>query len=111
MNCSSPYSARVAALSLPCSAPECRALRRQERRAGPRDAGGGRVGPAPRRALLLAVRGEGGGLVLALQRAVVPLVEPPGAAHRDPLPVGGGQRQLGGADRPPAQRGGRDPRQ
>ena len=29
-----------------------------------------------------------GGLVLALQRAVVPLVEPPRPAHRDPVPVG-----------------------
>src|SRR4051812_13552415 len=34
MNCSSPYSARVAALSLPCSAPECRPLSRQDRRTG-----------------------------------------------------------------------------
>src|SRR5947209_14534636 len=31
--------------------------------------------------------------------AVVALVEPPGAAHRDPLPFARGQRQLPGGDR------------
>ena len=38
-------------------------------------------------------------LVLALERAVVPLVEPPRAAHRDPRPVRRVERDLGGADR------------
>ena len=45
------------------------------------------------------------GLVLALQRAVVTLVEPPGAADRDPVPVGGVERDLRGADRAAQQRG------
>ena len=62
------------------------------------------VGAAPQHELLLAELGEGLGLVLALQRAVVPLVEPPRAAHRDPHPIGRVERQLGGADRPPLQR-------
>ena len=50
-------------------------------------------------------------LVLALQRAVVPLVQPPGPAHRDPGPVGGVQRQLGGPDGAALQRGVHDVRQ
>ena len=44
----------------------------------------GVVGAAPEHELLLAVLGERRGLVLALQRAVVPLVEPPRAPDRDP---------------------------
>ena len=55
------------------------------------------VGAAPEHELLLAVLLEGLLLVLALQRAVVPLVEPPGAAHRDPVPVGRVEREVGGA--------------
>src|SRR6476659_4839766 len=38
------------------------------------------VRAAPHHQLLLAVLGDGGRLVRALQRSVVPLVEPPGAA-------------------------------
>jgi hypothetical protein len=44
-------------------------------------------------------------LVLALQRAVVPLVEPPGALHRDPAAVSRRQRDLRGVDRPGQQGG------
>jgi hypothetical protein len=62
------------------------------------------VGPAPEHELLLAVRVQGLLLVLGLERAVVPLVEPPAAPHRDPQPVGGAERQLGGADRAPQHR-------
>ena len=47
----------------------------------------GVVGAAPEHELLLAELRQGGLLVLALQRAVVPLVEPPRAPHRDPVPV------------------------
>ena len=48
----------------------------------------GVVRAAPEHELLLAELLEGLLLVLALQRAVVPLVEPPRAPHRDPVPVG-----------------------
>ena len=44
-------------------------------------------------------------LVLALQRAVVALVEAPGAGDRDPQPVGGVERDVRGLDRPAEQRG------
>ena len=47
------------------------------------------VGAAPEHELLLAVLLERLLLVLALQRAVVPLVEPPRAPDRDPVPVDG----------------------
>jgi len=39
-------------------------------------------------------------LVPALQRSVVPAVEPPRAAHRDPVAVRGRQGEVSGADRP-----------
>ena len=45
--------------------------------------------PAPQHELLLAELGEGLRLVLALQRAVVALVEAPRALDGDPQPVGG----------------------
>ena len=64
----------------------------------------GVVGAAPAHELLLAVLGQRLGLVLALQRAVVALVQPPRPAHRDPQPVGRLQRQLGRADGPLLQR-------
>ena len=62
------------------------------------------VRAAPPHELLLAELGQRLRLVLALQRAVVPLVQPPRPAHRDPQPVGGVEGQFGGADRPPLQR-------
>ena len=52
------------------------------------------VGAAPEHELLLAVLLERLLLVLALQRAVVALVEPPGALHRDPVPVRGVEREV-----------------
>ncbi|SHW84462.1 Uncharacterised protein [Mycobacteroides abscessus subsp. abscessus] len=64
----------------------------------------GVVAAAPRHELVLAVLGQGLGLVEALQRTVVPLVEPPIAVHGNPVPVGGVQRQIGGGDRPAQQR-------
>jgi hypothetical protein len=69
------------------------------------------VRPAPPHELVLAELGERLRLVLALQRPVVPLVEPPRAPHRDPQPVGGVERQLGGADGPALQRRVDDARQ
>ena len=44
-------------------------------------------------------------LVLALERAVVALVEPPVAAHRDPVPVRRVEREVRGGDRAPQHRG------
>jgi hypothetical protein len=43
-------------------------------------------------------------LVEALERAVVPLVQPPVTPDRQPRPVGGVEGELGGADRPGQQR-------
>ena len=57
------------------------------------------VRAAPEPELPLAVLPEHLVLVLALQRPVVPAVEPPGPAHRDPVAVRGGQGEVGGADR------------
>ncbi len=68
-------------------------------------------GAAPEHELLLAVLLERLLLVLALERAVVPLVEPPRAAHRDPRPAGRFQRELGRPDRAPQHRGVHDVRQ
>src|SRR5689334_5793755 len=68
----------------------------------------GLVGPAPRRELPFAVLGQHLGLAAALKCPVVPAVEPPGAAHRDPVAVGSGQGQFGRADRPVLQRGVRE---
>ena len=65
----------------------------------------GVVGPAPEHELLLAELVEGLLLVLALQRAVVPLVEPPAAPHRQPQPVGDVQRDVRGLDRAAHHRG------
>ncbi len=45
------------------------------------------VAPPPDLDLLFSVLGRGLGLVETLQRAVVPLVEAPGAMHRDPHQV------------------------
>ena len=64
----------------------------------------GVVAAPPRHELLFAVLFLGLGLVQALQRAVVALVEPPVAMHRDPVPVGLVQREVGGVDRPSQQR-------
>ena len=65
----------------------------------------GVVGAPPQHELLLAVGLQGLLLVLALQIAVVPLVEPPGPANRDPVPVGRIQGQVGRRDGPTQQRG------
>src|SRR5271165_3477453 len=65
----------------------------------------GVIRPAPRHELLLAVVGAHLGLVPALQRPVVPPVEPPGPADRDPVAVRGRQGEVGRPDRPPLQRG------
>ena len=62
-------------------------------------------GAAPEHELLLAVLLQRLLLVLALEGAVVALVEAPGAAHRDPVPVGGVEGQRGRGDRSPLQRG------
>ena len=56
------------------------------------------VGAAPDLDLLLAVLGRGLGLVQALQRAVVALVEAPALVHRDPVLVQLAQRDVEGAD-------------
>lgn len=58
----------------------------------------GVVRAAPEHELLLAELGERLRLVLALEGAVVALVQPPGAVDRDPVAVRGLQRELGGAD-------------
>ena len=62
----------------------------------------------PGRELLLAVLAPHLGLGPALQRPVVPPVEPPRPADTDPVPVRGRQGQLGGPDRTPLQRGVRE---
>src|SRR5207302_9022153 len=64
----------------------------------------GVVGATPQHELLLAELGERLGLVLALQRAVVALVQPPAAVHRDPVAVAGLQGDLRGAARAPLRR-------
>jgi hypothetical protein len=63
------------------------------------------VGAPPQHELFVAELGPDRRLVLALQRAVVPFVQPPTAPHRQPVQVGGVQRQLGGPDRAAQQRG------
>ena len=63
------------------------------------------IGAPPQHELLLAVLGQRRRLVLALQRAVVPFVQPPRATYRDPHPLGRVERQLGRADRPSLHRG------
>ena len=55
--------------------------------------------------MFFAVLGLGLGLVEALQRTVVPLIESPVAVHRDPQPVGDVERQVRGGDRTAQQRG------
>src|SRR5690606_40268425 len=65
----------------------------------------GVVGAAPGHELLLAELGERLGLVLALERAVVALVEPPVALDGDPRPGGLAEGELGGVDGA-AQQGG-----
>jgi hypothetical protein len=77
--------ARVVPLELP-------GLRGERRR-------GDVVRAAPEPELPLAVLPEHLVLILALQCPVVPTVEPPGPAHRDPVAVRGGQGEAGGADR------------
>ncbi len=62
------------------------------------------VGAAPQHELLLAELLEGLLLVLALQRAVVALVEAPVALDRDPVPVGRVEREVRGRDGPAQQR-------
>src|SRR5580658_2042016 len=63
------------------------------------------VGAAPQHELLVAELPPGRGLVLALQGAVVPLVQPPGPAYRQPEQVRLLQRQVGGLDGPGEHRG------
>src|SRR5690606_23050844 len=60
--------------------------------------------PAPQLELLGAELLQGLGLVLALQSAVVTLVEPPGALHRNPQAVRRVQRDVRGLDRAAEQR-------
>ncbi len=59
----------------------------------------------PGHELLLAVLLEGLLLVLALQSAVVPLVEPPRAPDRDPVTLGHVEGEVGRGDGAPQQRG------
>ncbi len=63
------------------------------------------VRAAPEHELLLAVGFEGLLLVLALQRAVVALVEPPVAADRNPVPVRDVEGDVRRGDGSPQQRG------
>src|SRR6476620_683496 len=63
------------------------------------------VRAAPQHELLLAELLEGLLLVLALQRAVVALVEAPVALDRDPVPVSRVEREVRGRDGPAQQRG------
>ncbi len=63
------------------------------------------IGTPPQHELLFAVLSQHLGLVLALQRTVVALVEAPMPAHWDPRSTGGMQRHLCGADRALEQRG------
>ena len=67
-------------------------------------------GAAPEHELLLAVLLERLLLVLALQGAVVALVEAPGALDGDPVPVGRVERQARGGDGASLQRGVHDVR-
>ncbi len=67
--------------------------------------GAGVVGAAPEHELLLAELLHRLLLVLALQVAVVALVEPPVAPHRDPVAVGGVEREVGRRDRAAQHRG------
>ncbi len=60
---------------------------------------------APEHELLLAVLLHRLLLVLALEGAVVALVEPPAALDRDPVPVGGVERQARGVDGATLHRG------
>ena len=60
---------------------------------------------APGHEHLLAILLKGLLLVLALQRAVVALVQAPRTLHRDPVAVGGVQGQVGGGDGPTLHRG------
>ena len=66
---------------------------------------------APQHELLVAVLVPGRSLVETLQRAVVPLVEPPVAPHRDPVPVRCVERQVGRGDGAAQHRGVHDGRQ
>src|SRR5690606_14425710 len=63
------------------------------------------VGAPPEHELLVAELLAGLGLVLALERAVVALVEPPGALDRQPEQAGLAQREVGGLDGPGQQTG------
>ena len=63
------------------------------------------VGPAPEHELLVAVLLPRLRLVLALQGAVVPLVQPPRPPDRQPQQVRGVQRDVGGLDGPGQHRG------
>ena len=56
-------------------------------------------GASPEHELLIAELAPDLLLVLALERPVVALVQPPGAAHRDPAALGGGERELARHDR------------
>ena len=70
----------------------------------------GVVAAAPGHELLFAVLIAGLGLVQALQRTVVALVEAPVALHRDPVAVRLVQRDIRGHDRAAQQRGEQDGR-
>jgi hypothetical protein len=63
------------------------------------------VRPAPAHELLIAELRVDRHPVHALQRAIVPLVEPPRTAHRDPVPVRDVEADLGSPDRAAKQRG------
>src|SRR5690606_5397321 len=65
----------------------------------------GVVAAPPQHELLVAVLVADLRLVLALQLAVVALVEPPVTDHRDPVPVGRVQRDVGRGDGAAQQRG------
>ena len=65
----------------------------------------GVVRAAPEHELLVAVLLFGRSLVEPLQRPVVPLVQPPGAPHRNPLPPALLERQRRRVDRPGQQAG------
>ena len=69
------------------------------------------VRATPLHELLLAELLEDLLLVLALQRAVVALVETPAALDRDPVAVGGVEREVRGGDGPPLHRRVHDVRQ
>ena len=69
------------------------------------------IGPTPLHKQVLAVFVTDSLLVQALQGAVVPFVQPPRAAHRNPVPVARVQRQVSGHNRAAQQGSVQDIRQ